>query len=316
MSKYRDPHRSPESRRHSWHGPRDPFDVTPVEIIVTGVVMVILVVVLFGAISQARASAARNNPTEVAAADLKFAAQQVQLQKFLPCSPTNPEPYSLSSSAITPTASSDNLAIATNSLPIAQAPSAGIYHPYSAQLRAINGVSDFAWSVSPHLPPGLSLSPEGLISGVPQAEGSAKYTFTLVSNGDSDSKALSLTIVSVKVLVPDALLKWTPCQRESESTISKISSTVSNVTSGYSAPTPFVRGEEDSISGAVSPSPNVKSFAVVQQASNHSAVSKRMVDSYRSTGSVKRAKSPSVELVKLSTRVQERQLTREIQVTK
>lgn len=312
MSKYGDPHRSPESRRHSWHGPRDPFDVTPVEIIVTGVVMVILVVVLFGAISQARASAARNNPTEVAAADLKFAAQQVQLQKFLPCSPTNPEPYSLSSSAITPTASSDNLAIATNSLPIAQAPSAGIYHPYSAQLRAINGVSNFAWSVSPHLPPGLSLSPEGLISGVPQAEGSAKYTFTLVSNGDSDSKALSLTIVSVKVLVPDALLKWTPCQRESESTISKISSTVSNVTSGYSAPTPFVRGEEDSSSGVTPPSLSAKSSRVLEAASTHVVKAKRVIGAYGSGDNIKVAKSGNIEQIKLSTSVQGRRITRTI----
>ena len=137
----------------------------------------------------------------MASAELNLAAKQIQLQKFQACTPTNPEPYTLNSSALTPLASSTNLAIATNSLPLAQAPSGGISHPYLAKLSAINGVSGFAWSVSPSLPSGLTLSTDGTISGVPQAESSATYTFTVVSNGNSDSKKLSLTIVSVEVLV-------------------------------------------------------------------------------------------------------------------
>ena len=219
MSKHGGTQSSSDSRRQIWYGSRDPLEVTPLEIIAMVILMALLGVILFGTSSQARASGERNDPTEVASADLNFAAQQVQLQKFLPCTPTNPEPYSLPSSALISTATSANLAIATNSLPIAQAPTAGISHPYFAKLSAINGVSGFTWSVSPTLPPGLSLSPDGVISGVPQAESSARYRFTVVSNGNSDSKDLSLTIVSVEVLVRGALLKWTTCQQKSESNI-------------------------------------------------------------------------------------------------
>ena len=78
MSKYGGSHSSSGSPRHDWNGPRDPLEVTPLEIIAMVILTVLLGVVLFGAISQARASAVRNDPTEVAAADLNFAAQQVQ----------------------------------------------------------------------------------------------------------------------------------------------------------------------------------------------------------------------------------------------
>lgn len=207
MSKYDSPHNRSDSRRQDWHGPRDPLEVTPFEIIATLILMAIVGVVLFGAVSQAKASAERTDPTEVASTDLDFAVQQIQLQKFRAWTPANPEPYTLGSSALAPTASSTNLAIATNSLPIAQAPSAGVSHPYLAKLSALNGVAEFTWSVSPTLPSGLSLSPDGVISGVPQAESSGIYTFTVVSNGNSDSKTLSLTIVSVEVLAKSANLQ-------------------------------------------------------------------------------------------------------------
>jgi len=246
------------------------------DIIAMVILMALLGVVLFGAISQARASAVRNDPNQVALADLNFAAHQVQLQKYLPCTPTNPEPYILPSSALTPTASSANLAIATNSLPLAQAPSAGRSHPYFAKLSAINGVSDFIWSVSPPLPSGLSLSSDGVISGIPVAESSGSYTFTVVSNGNSDSKDLSLTIVSVEVLAPDAPSKWAPCQQKSKSAVSEITA-------------PDLQGT-----------------------SNHLVVAKRVVSSHRSGGSVKLAISRNVEQIKLSTRVLGQQLTRTI----
>ena len=276
MSKYGGSHSSSGSPRHDWNGPRDPLEVTPLEIIAMVILTVLLGVVLFGAISQARASAVRNDPTEVASADLNFAAQQMQHQKFLACTATNSEPYNLPSSALTPTATSTNLAIATNSLPIAQAPSSGISHPYFARLSAINGVSGFTWSVSPNLPAGLSLSPDGVISGVPRAESSGRYTFTVISNGNSDSKDLSLTIVSVEVLVHDALLNWTPCQKKSESAISEIST------------------------------------ELPQASSNYLVAAKRAIGNHRSGGNVKVAKSGGVEQIKLSTSVQGQRLTRTI----
>ena len=207
MSKHDGSYGRSDLRRQDPHGLRDPFEVTPIEVIATVILMVIVGVVLFGAVSQARAAALRSDPVKVASADLNFAAHQIQLQKFRPSTLANPEPYTLDSSSVAPTSSSVNLAIATNSLPIAQTPSVGISHPYFTKLSAINGVSGFTWSVSPTLPSGLSLSPDGVISGFPQAESSGIYTFTVVSNGNSDSKNLSLTIVSVEVLSKSANLQ-------------------------------------------------------------------------------------------------------------
>ena len=215
MSRYGGSPGRSDSRRPDHHESHEIRDVPLIEIIATVMLMVLGGVAMFGAVFQAGTSAQRSDPTGVASAELNLAAKQIQLQKFQACTPTNPEPYTLNSSALTPLASSTNLAIATNSLPLAQAPTGGISHPYLAKLSAINGVSGFAWSVSPSLPSGLTLSTDGTISGVPQAESSATYTFTVVSNGNSDSKKLSLTIVSVEVLVKNAKSIWTSCQNKS-----------------------------------------------------------------------------------------------------
>ena len=215
MSRYGGSPGRSDSRRPDHHESHEIRDVPLIEIIATVMLMVLGGVAMFGAVFQAGTSAQRSDPTGVASAELNLAAKQIQLQKFQACTPTNPEPYTLNSSALTPLASSTNLAIATNSLPLAQAPSGGISHPYLAKLSAINGVSGFAWSVSPSLPSGLTLSTDGTISGVPSVESSATYTFTVVSNGNSDSKKLSLTIVSVEVLVKNAKSIWTSCQNKS-----------------------------------------------------------------------------------------------------
>jgi Putative Ig domain len=114
-----------------------------------------------------------------------------------------------------------SIAIATTDLPVGQVPSDGKSHPYFARHSAINGVSDFTWSVSPALPTGLSLSADGVISGVPQTESSGVYTFTVVSNGNSDSKDLSLTIVSVEVQAKNESSSWTPCQQITDTAITK-----------------------------------------------------------------------------------------------
>ena len=277
--------------------------------------MVLGGVAMFGAVSQARASAQRSDPVEVASADLKFAAHQIQLQKFRQCTPANPEPYNLASSALTPKTNSANLAIATSSLPLAQAPTTGITHPYYAKLSAINGVSGFTWSVSPTLPSGLSLSTDGVISGVPTAESSAIYRFTVVGNGNSDSKDLSLTVVSIEVRVHNALLNWTTCQQKSAPTISSISANGSTVTYTYSSPATFVKGDDVSITGATPPSFNVKSAEVLRATSNQVVIAKRLAGSYRSGGSVSLAKSGNVQQIKLSTTVQGQQLTRTITVS-
>jgi hypothetical protein len=217
MSKHAGSHGRADFRHHNDYGSPQRLDVTRIEIIATVILMVIGGVILFGAVSQARASSLRSDPVQLASADLNLAAGRIQLQKFRPCTPANAEPYDFALYHHTSTATSAVLAIGTDSLPLAQAPSDGITHPYKAKLSAINGVSDFTWSVSPNLPSGLSLSSDGVISGTPRAESSGIYTFTVVSNGNSDSKDLTLSILSIEVLEKNALLNWTPCQRTSSS---------------------------------------------------------------------------------------------------
>ena len=312
MSKHSGSHGHSDSRRHDDYGSRGTVDVPLLEIIATVILMVIGGVVMFWAISQAHASAELSDPVGFASADLSSAAHQIQLQKFQPCTVTNPEPYGFDSAPLTSSSSSENLSISTSSLPLAQAPSDGTSHPYFARLSAVNGVSDFSWSVFPNLPTGLSLSADGVISGTPQSESSGIYTFTVVSNGNSDSKALSLTVVSVEVLANNALSNWTPCQHYSDSTISDISANGSTVTYTYSSPTAFAKGDEVSITGVIPPSFNINSAKVIRATSNQLVIAKSLVDHYRSGGSVVLAKSGNIQQIKLSTTVQGQKLTRTV----
>ena len=68
--------------------------------------------------------------------------------------------------------------------------------PYSRQLGRSGGFALFAWSMSSGaLPPGLTLSAAGLISGSPTTSGT--YTFTLQvadALGGSDTAALTIAI--------------------------------------------------------------------------------------------------------------------------
>jgi hypothetical protein len=78
------------------------------------------------------------------------------------------------------------------------------------------------------------------------------------------------------VLMHGALMKWTPCQQGSESTISE---------------------------------------KVLHATSNHLEKAKRPVGSFPSAGSLKVAKSGSVEQIRLSTTARGQQLTRTITVS-
>mgnify|MGYP001009379411 CR=1 FL=1 len=66
--------------------------------------------------------------------------------------------------------------------------------PYSASLAATGGTLPYSWSVPPGtLPPGLSLSTGGIISGTPTAAGTANFTVR-VTDGASASATLPLTL--------------------------------------------------------------------------------------------------------------------------
>lgn len=79
-------------------------------------------------------------------------------------------------------APSRKVKITTNSLPSATAGQS-----YSQQLTASGGVGPYTWSlVSGALPPGLSLSTTGVISGRPTSVGQFTFTIQVV-----DSKTLA-----------------------------------------------------------------------------------------------------------------------------
>ena len=88
-----------------------------------------------------------------------------------------------------PSSAPAELRVTTSSLP-----SGVVDHAYSAQLTAFGGTTPYQWSAS-GLPAGLTLSPEGLISGTPTgpATGSVNVTVT-DANSVSASATLPLTV--------------------------------------------------------------------------------------------------------------------------
>ncbi|MCX7605372.1 MAG: Ig domain-containing protein, partial [Bryobacteraceae bacterium] len=75
-------------------------------------------------------------------------------------------------------------------------PSASLGTPYSHTLTATGGAPPYAWSLqSGSLPPGLSLAPDGRISGTPAASGTFSFTLVVVdSRSASASASFSLTV--------------------------------------------------------------------------------------------------------------------------
>lgn len=99
--------------------------------------------------------------------------------------------------------------------------------PYSQQLMAIGGVlppettyhwSELAVEVS-NLPPGLSLSPSGVISGTPTAGGQYNFTVQVADAANPPHtaiQALSLFVIAPLVFTPPATLNVAPNQSFSE----------------------------------------------------------------------------------------------------
>jgi Putative Ig domain len=86
-------------------------------------------------------------------------------------------------------ATASSLAITTTSLPQASA-----NLPYSQTLAATGGVSPYTWSLSSGaLPPGLSLSASGAITGTPTVVGASTFTVS-VTDSARNSAAQMLTI--------------------------------------------------------------------------------------------------------------------------
>ena len=85
------------------------------------------------------------------------------------------------------------LAVITSTLP------QGVVNAtYNASLNAMGGVTPYAWSLSSgSLPAGLALSREGVISGVPTAQGSSIFTVAVVDSQHPPSLANATLTISV-----------------------------------------------------------------------------------------------------------------------
>ena len=76
--------------------------------------------------------------------------------------------------------------------------SGGVFAPYSNQLEGTGGTSPYTFITPPGtLPPGIILSPDGLLSGIPILPGT--FTFTVQAtdaNGCMGTQEFSITIVA------------------------------------------------------------------------------------------------------------------------
>jgi hypothetical protein len=104
---------------------------------------------------------------------------------------SNPASYAQRQFTIHVVASGTVLSIATGSLPFGNVGSA-----YFQALAAVGGVGPLTWSLAPAnlLPPGLSLSPAGVIIGTPATPGQFVFTVSVTDGLQIASRSFSLSI--------------------------------------------------------------------------------------------------------------------------
>jgi parallel beta-helix repeat protein len=86
-------------------------------------------------------------------------------------------------------------------------PSGVVGSPYSAQLTASGGSGSYVWSAVGTLPPGLTLSPAGALTGTPTVAGD--YTFTLRVADGTQLAQQSVTFSVALASAPVAVLAFT-----------------------------------------------------------------------------------------------------------
>ena len=94
----------------------------------------------------------------------------------------------------------NSLAITTTTLP-----EGDTGQPYSAQLAATGAQGTLSWSTTGTLPPGLSLSSSGLLSGTPEAAGSFTFTARVTDAVGTDSRALTVIVQGPPVITTSAV---------------------------------------------------------------------------------------------------------------
>ena len=84
-------------------------------------------------------------------------------------------------------------------------PQATLAAPYIYLLQATGGNAPYKWSIQGSLPPGLTISSEGLISGVPSANVTGSYQFVLTvtdSLGKTVKQNLTMTVGGTPTYTP------------------------------------------------------------------------------------------------------------------
>lgn len=94
----------------------------------------------------------------------------------------------------------NTLAISTTSLPEGDTGRA-----YSAQLAATGAQGTLSWSSTGTLPPGLSFSSSGLLSGTPTTAGSFTFTARVADAVSTDSRALTVIVQGPPVITTSAV---------------------------------------------------------------------------------------------------------------
>lgn len=94
------------------------------------------------------------------------------------------------SKTLTITVAPADLTVTTASLPGAKIGTA-----YSATLAATGGIGPYTWAVTTGaLPPGITLSPAGVLSGTPTAAGTYTMTFTVTDTQTGAIQTVQATI--------------------------------------------------------------------------------------------------------------------------
>jgi hypothetical protein len=93
------------------------------------------------------------------------------------------------------------------SITTAALPGGTVGQPYNQTLVATGGVGGLTWTVPPgSLPAGLSLSSDGVISGIPTAEGTENFTVTVRDSlAQSDTQPLSIVVSAALAITTNSL---------------------------------------------------------------------------------------------------------------
>lgn len=115
-----------------------------------------------------------------------LAAKASLVQGLITYGPSNHE----GSGAVDITPLADNLEITTEE----RLPNANQGAAYSEQFEARGGTDERVWSASGNVPPGLSMSAAGVLSGTPTQAGSYSFAVKVVSDGDEAENTFKILV--------------------------------------------------------------------------------------------------------------------------